>query len=115
MRSKIAITTKKRRKKVLKQAKGYYLAKHKLFKTAKEQLMNAYQNAYDSRRKNKSKFRALWNIRINAALSPFSMSYSKFIYELKKNNILLNRKMLSEIAINYGEVFKEIVDKVKDK
>ena len=99
-RVKNGATTKARRKKVLKQAKGYFGSKHRLFKTAKEQVMHSYMYAYRDRRQNKRNFRKLWITRINAACRLNDISYSKFINGLSKAGVVVNRKMLAEIAID---------------
>lgn len=109
MRVKGGIVTHQRRKKILKQAKGYFGSKHLLFKTAKEQVMRSKRYAYVSRRDVKNDYRKLWIKRINAACRLNNISYSKFMHGLKVNNIDLNRKMLSEIAISDPESFKELV------
>ena len=105
--------TRKRRKRVLKQAKGYYGAKSKLYRTANEQLMNSLQYAYRDRRTKKRYVRALWIIRINAALKLHNLSYSKFINGLKKANIDINRKMLSELSLHDSVGFSKIVESAK--
>jgi large subunit ribosomal protein L20 len=100
---------KEKRKKILKQAKGYYGAKHRLFKTAKEQVMNSYSYQYRDRKQRKRNFRSLWITRINAAVREYDMSYSKFINGLKQAGVEVNRKMLSELAINDKKAFEEFV------
>ena len=112
-RVKNGVTTKQRHKKVLKQAKGYFGSKHRLYKSAKEQLMHAGQYAYRDRRQKKREFRKLWIVRINAACRENEISYSKFINGLNKAGIEINRKMLSEIAINDKEAFKNLVEVAK--
>ena len=102
-----------RRKKVLKQAKGYFGSKHKLYKTAKEQVMHSLKYAYRDRRQNKREMRKLWITRINAACRLNDISYSKFISGLNKAGIEVNRKMLSEIAINDKEAFAKLVEMAK--
>ena len=104
-RVKNGAVTKARRKKVLKQAKGYFGSKHRLFKTAKEQVMHSYVYAYRDRKQNKRNFRKLWIVRINAACRENEISYSKFINGLSKAGVAINRKMLSEIAINEPKTF----------
>ena len=99
-RIKRATMTHKRRKKVLKLAKGYYGAKSKLFKTAKQAVMKSGQYAYIGRKQKKRDFRRLWITRISAGCKANGMNYSTFINGLKKADISLNRKMLSEIAIH---------------
>ena len=103
-----------RRKKVLKEAKGYFGSKHRLFKTAHEQLMHSGQYAFRDRRQNKRKFRKLWITRINAACRENEISYSRFIEGLNKAGIEINRKMLSEIAISDSASFTEMVTIAKD-
>ena len=103
-----------RRKKVLKEAKGYFGSKHRLYKTAHEQLMHSGQYAFRDRRQNKRNFRKLWITRINAACRLNDISYSKFINGLKKAEITINRKMLSELAIFAPEEFTKLVVLAKD-
>ncbi len=114
MRVKGGTVTHARRKKVLKQAKGYFGSKHILFKTAKEQVMRSKRYAYISRKDRKSDFRKLWIKRINAACRLNDISYSKFMHGLKVAKIDLNRKMLSEIAIHDEKGFKELVKIAKE-
>ena len=113
MRVKGGTVTHARRKKILKQAKGYFGSKHLLFKTAKEQVMRSHQYAYVDRRNIKRDFRKLWIKRINAACRMNDISYSKFMHGLKVNKIDLNRKMLSEIAINDEKAFASLVTLAK--
>ena len=113
-RVKGGYTTRRRRKKILKQAKGYYGAKHLLFRTAKEQVMNSLAYAYRDRKNRKRDFRKLWIVRINAAVRNENMSYSQFMNGLKIANINLNRKMLADLATNHEENFKNIVIIVKN-
>ncbi len=108
-RVKNGATTKARHKKVLKEAKGYFGSKHRLYKSAKEQLMHSRRYAYNDRKKRKNDFRKLWITRINAACRENGISYSMFINGLNKAGVEINRKMLSEIAINDPKSFKEIV------
>lgn len=100
---------KNRRRKVLKEAKGYFGSKHRLFKTAQEQVMHSGAYAYRDRKNNKRNFRKLWITRINAACHENGISYSKFINGLAKANVEINRKMLSELAIDNPAYFKELV------
>jgi len=100
-------------KKILQQAKGFWMTRHKRYKVAKEAVMHAGQYAYEGRRIRKRDIRQVWIVRINAALKPFEISYSKFIKALKDKKIDLNRKMLSEIAINDTATFKNIVESSK--
>jgi len=102
--------SKNRRRKVLKQAKGYFGSKHRLYKTAQEQVFHSGAFAYRDRRQNNRNFRKLWITRINAACRLNNISYSKFINGLTKAGITINRKMLSEIAINDAASFTELVN-----
>ena len=113
-RVKNGAVTKARRKKVLKKAKGYFGSKHRLYKTAKEQVMHSHVCAYRDRRQNKRNFRKLWIVRINAACRENEISYSKFINGLSKAGITINRKMLSEIAIDSPKAFSDLVIIAKD-
>lgn len=112
-RIKGALATRKRRNKTLKLAKGYWGGKSRLFKTAKGAVWKSGQYAYISRRLKKRDFRKLWIARINAACKMNGTNYSTFINGLKKANIGLNRKMLSEIAINDPAGFTALVEKAK--
>ena len=102
-----------RHKKVLKQAKGYFGSKHRLYRTANEQVMHSGKYAFRDRRQKKRDFRKLWITRINAGCRENDMSYSKFINGLLKANVVINRKMLSEIAINDKEAFAKLVEMAK--
>ena len=113
-RVKNGAVTKARHKKVLKQAKGYFGSKHRLYKTAKEQLMHSGQYAYRDRKQKKREFRKLWITRINAACRQNDISYSRFIEGLTKAGVEINRKMLSEIAISNPEYFTELVKVARD-
>jgi len=113
-RVKNGAVTKARHKKVLKEAKGYFGSKHRLYKTAKEQLMHSGQYAFRDRKQKKRDFRKLWITRINAACRQNDISYSRFIEGLTKAGVEVNRKMLSEIAINSPETFAELVKTAKD-
>ena len=108
-RIKGAVTTRKRRKKVLKLAKGYFGAKSKLFKTAKEAVMKSYNYAYIGRRLKKRDFRRLWITRISAAAKMNGMNYSTFINGLKKAGVTINRKMLADMAVNDAKGFASLV------
>ena len=108
-RVKGGTTARNRRKKILKEAKGYFGSKHRLFKTAKEQLMHSWTYAFRDRKQKKGEFRKLFITRINAACRENEISYSKFINGLNKSGIAINRKMLSELAISSPESFKELV------
>ena len=113
-RVKNGAVTKARHKKVLKQAKGYFGSKHRLYKTAKEQLMHSGQYAFRDRKQKKRDFRKLWITRINAACRQNDISYSRFIEGLTKAGVEVNRKMLSEIAISNPEAFTELVKVARD-
>jgi large subunit ribosomal protein L20 len=104
----------RRRKKILKQAKGYWGAKHRLYRTAKEAVERALLYSYRDRRNRKRDFRRLWIVRINAAASKYGLSYSKFMYGLKKLNIEINRKMLADMAMNNPQSFDQLVQRVKE-
>ena len=105
---------KNRRRKVLKRAKGYFGSKHRLFKTAQEQLMHSGHYAYRDRKMNKRNFRKLWITRINAACRMNDISYSRFINGLTKAGVIINRKMLSEVAIDNAQLFTSYVNIAKD-
>ena len=113
-RVKNGAVTKARHKKVLKAAKGYFGSKHRLYKTAKEQLMHSGQYAFRDRKQKKRDFRKLWITRINAACRQNDISYSRFIEGLNKAGVEVNRKMLSEIAINDPKMFSELVKTAKE-
>ena len=113
MRVKGSTPTRNRRKKVLKLAKGYFGSKHLLYRTANEQVMRSLRYSYIHRKQTKRDMRKLWIARINAAVRPYDLSYSKFMYGLKLANINVNRKMLSEIAIHDEQGFKDLVDAAK--
>ena len=112
-RVKGAMHTRKRRKKILKLAKGYRGAKSKLYKTANQAVMKSLVYAYRDRKNKKRDFRKLWIARINAATRMNGMSYSKFMNGLKKNGIEINRKMLAEIAVSDPAAFTKLVEKVR--
>lgn len=112
-RVKGGYTTRRRRKKVLKLAKGYFGSKHLLYRTAHEQVMHSLKYAYNDRKDLKSNMRKLWIARINAAARMNDMTYSTLMHGLKLANISVNRKMLSEIAIQDPKGFTTICDKAK--
>ncbi|SJZ89404.1 50S ribosomal protein L20 [Anaerorhabdus furcosa] len=112
-RVKGGTVTRARRKRVLKLAKGYYGAKHLLYKTAHEQVMHSMRYAYAGRKQTKREMRKLWIARINAAARMHDMSYSKLMHGLKLAGITVNRKMLSEIAIHDPKGFETIVESAK--
>lgn len=112
-RSVNAVASRKRRKKILKSARGYFGARSKVYTVAKNAVEKALQYAYRDRRNKKRAFRRLWIARINAAARQEGISYSKFMHALSKNDITLNRKVLADLAMNNPEAFKAIVNKVK--
>ncbi len=112
-RVKGGVTARKRHKKVLKQAKGYYGAKSKLFRPANQAVMKSLNYAYIGRKQRKRQFRQMWIARINAAARQNGLNYSTFISGLKKANIDVNRKMLSEMAINDPEGFTQLAEIAK--
>lgn len=113
MRVKTGIIRRKRHKRILKLAKGYYQRRHSTYKNAEETLRRSLENAYRDRKTRKRNFRQLWIARLNAALREEGLNYSKFIHTLKVKNIDLNRKVLSELAIREPEQFKALVDSVR--
>ncbi|SDH33940.1 LSU ribosomal protein L20P [Alteribacillus persepolensis] len=112
-RVKGGYTTRRRRNKVLKLAKGYRGSKHSLFKTARQQVMKSLQYAYRDRRQRKRDFRRLWITRINAAARINGLSYSRLMYGLKQADIQVNRKMLADLAVNDEKGFAELAEKAK--
>lgn len=113
MRIKRAVNAVKKRRKILKQAKGYFGAKSKLYRTAREQVMKSGQYAYIGRKQKKRDFRALWITRINAACRLNDISYSRFVSGLKKANVTLNRKVLADMAVREPEAFANLVEVAK--
>lgn len=114
-RVKRGVNAKKRHNNILKQAKGYFGAKSKLYRTANQAVMKSLNYSYIGRKQRKRDFRKLWITRINAAARLNGMSYSKFISGLKKANVNINRKMLSEMAINDPEGFAKLVQIAKEQ
>ena len=114
-RVKTAIITRKKHKKILKRAKGYYGAKHYRFRMAKQAVMKSGMYAYVGRKDRKSNFRKLWISRINAAARMNGLSYSKFMYGLKLAGVEMNRKILADMAINDAEGFKTLAELAKSK
>ena len=112
-RSVNAVASRARRKKVMKQAKGYFGRRKNVWTVAKNAVDKAMQYSYRDRRTKKRNFRSLWITRINAGAREHGMSYSQFVGKLKANNIELNRKVLADLAMNHPEAFKAVVDKVK--
>jgi len=113
-RIKGAIMTRKRRKKILKLAKGYWGSKSKHFKMANQAVMKSLTYAYVGRKRRKRDFRQLWIMRINAACKANGMNYSRFMHGLKLSGIELNRKMLSEMAIHEPEAFSQLCGTAKE-
>ena len=112
-RANNAVASRARRKRILKQAKGFFGRRKNVWTVAKNAVEKAMTYAYRDRKQNKRNFRALWITRINAGARENGMSYSQFIGALKTNNIELNRKVLADLAMNHPEAFKAIVDQVK--
>jgi large subunit ribosomal protein L20 len=112
-RVKTARTTRARHKKVIKQAKGYFGAKHYRFRMAKQAVMKSGMYAYVGRKDKKSNFRKLWITRINAAARMNGITYSALIAGLKKANVTINRKMLAELAVSDAKAFTELVEVAK--
>ncbi len=112
-RVKRGVVARRRHKKVLKQAKGYYGARSRVFRVAKQAVIKAGQYAYRDRRQRKRQFRALWIARINAAARINGLSYSRFIAGLKKADIEIDRKVLADLAVHEKAVFAAIVEKAK--
>lgn len=112
-RVKTARITRKKHKKILKRAKGYYGAKHYRFRMAKQAVMKSGKYAYVGRKDKKSNFRKLWIARINAASRQNGLTYSKLINGLKKANVVINRKMLAELAVSDPKAFTEIAEIAK--
>lgn len=113
MRVKRGIVRRRRHKKILKLAKGYRGMRSTTFRKANEAVMKAGQHAYIDRKKKKRVFRALWIVRLNAAVREHGLQYSRFIKLLKDKGVALNRKALSELAIREPEVFKKVLDTVR--
>ncbi|MGI6339690.1 MAG: 50S ribosomal protein L20 [Bacteroidales bacterium] len=112
-RSVNSVAAKARRKKILKQTKGYFGSRKNVFTVAKNSLEKGLTYAYRDRKKKKGDFRSLWIQRINAAVRQYDMSYSEFMGKLEKKGIGLNRKTLADLAMHHPEAFKAVVDKVK--
>ena len=112
-RSKNAVASRARRRKVLKMAKGYFGSRKNVWTVAKNAVEKALTYAYVGRKQKKRNFRSLWIARINAGVRPYGMSYSEFMGKVHKNGIELNRKVLADLAMNHPEAFKAVVDRVK--
>ena len=113
-RIKVAVTAHKKRRKIMKLAKGYYGAKSKQYRAAKEQVMRSLRYAYIGRKLRKRDFRSLWITRINAAARMSGLSYSRFMNGLKKAGIDLNRKVLADLAVNDAAAFAQLVEIAKN-
>jgi large subunit ribosomal protein L20 len=113
VRVKSGILTKKKHRKVLKLAKGYWMTRHKQFKKAKEAVLHAGEYAFFGRKRKKREMRRLWITRLNAAVRQLGLKYSQFIKRLKEKKVEIDRKILSQIAVNYPKIFAKIVEKVK--
>jgi len=113
MRVKGGFIQRRKHKKVLKAAKGYFGARSKLFRRAQEAVLHAGAYAFAGRKDRKSNFRKLWIMRINAALQPFGIKYSEFIKQLKVKNIKLDRKVLADLALNNPQIFSQVVSTAK--
>jgi large subunit ribosomal protein L20 len=112
-RSVNAVASRARRKKILKQTKGNFLARRNVYTVAKNTLEKGLGYAYRDRKAKKGHFRSLWIQRINAAVRPYGMSYSEFIGKVNAKGVALNRKVLADLAMNHPEAFKAVVDSVK--
>ncbi len=112
-RSVNSVASRKRRKKILKAAKGYFGRRKNVYTVAKNAVEKAMTYAYRDRKNNKRNFRSLWIMRINAGARQYGMSYSQFMGKVKANNIELNRKVLADLAMNNPKAFKAIVEKIK--
>lgn len=113
-RSVNSVASRARRKKIMKQARGQFGARSKVYTVAKNSLEKGMQYAFRDRRQKKRNFRALWITRINAGVRQYGLSYSKFMYLLTQKGVELNRKVLADLAMNEPEAFKAIVDSVKE-
>ncbi len=109
-RVKRSVTARKRHKKVLEKARGYYGARSRVYRVANEQVMHSLMYAYRHRRERKREFRSLWITRINAAVRLYGLSYNRFIHGLKLAEIDIDRKVLSDLAVSDPESFKELVE-----
>ena len=112
-RSVNSVAAKARRKKIIKQAKGYFGRRKNVFTVAKNAVEKALSYAYRDRKVNKRNFRSLWIQRINAGVREYGLSYSEFMGLLKKKDIKINRKVLADLAMNHKEIFKSLVEEIK--
>lgn len=113
MRTKNGIVHRNRRKRVLKAAKGFRGARHRLYRIAKTALLHAGHNGFVGRKQKKRQMRSLWILRINAAVRPHGLSYSRFVHMLSKSGVQLNRKMLADLAVVDPAAFSAVVEEVK--
>lgn len=112
-RVKTGVTTHRRHKKVLKAAKGYWMSRSKQYKKAKEAVLHAGEYAFHGRKRTKRNFRTLWIVRINAAVRAQGLTYSGFVNSLKKNNVEVDRKILSQIAVEHPTAFQNLLESLK--
>lgn len=112
-RIKGGVRTKRRHKKVLKSAKGYWMSRSKQYKKAKESVLHAGEYAHTGRKLRKRQFRRLWITRLNAAIKAHGLKYSTFIHSLKKQDVELDRKILSRLAFEYPAAFQKLLEKIK--
>ena len=112
-RVKKGVTARRRHKKIISKAKGYYNARRKVFRVAKQAVTKAHQYAYIGRKQRKRQFRALWIVRINAASRQFGLSYSRLIAGLKKANITMDRKVLADLAVHDLAAFGKVAEQAK--
>ncbi len=113
VRVKSGIQSKRKHKKVLKLAKGYWMTRHKQFQKAKEAVLHAGEYAFAGRKQKKREFRKLWIIRLNAAVRPLGLTYSQFIQKLTAKKVALDRKILAKLAGEHPQVFAKVIEKVK--
>jgi large subunit ribosomal protein L20 len=113
MRAKSVVYTRQRKKKIFRLAKGSYAAKKNRWKMVSQQVKRSLSYAYTGRKDNKTNFRALWIVRLNAAAREEGISYNKFISGLKKANVVIDRKILAEIAVNDNSAFKQLIELAK--
>ena len=113
-RAKNTVASRRRRKKILNSARGYWGGKSRLLKTAKENVEKAMLYSYRDRRVRKREFRSLWIVRINAAVRPYGLNYATFIHLLQKQQIAINRKVLADMAVQDPAAFSKLVDQVKN-
>lgn len=112
-RVKSGVGTRRKHKKILKLAKGYWMTRHKQFKKAKEAVLHAGEYAFMGRKQKKRSFRQLWIVRLNAALRELGITYSQFMSKMTSKKVAVDRKILALIAVNHPNIFKKIVEKIK--